>query len=143
MSFTEKLTAAIVRNHSLLFVGLDPNPEMLPSRYGDRDLLEALGDWLEWAIEETADRVCAYKPTLGFYLALGIKGLELFDRVLATIPADIPVILDAKHGDLNTASVLAKTFFEQWSVDAITLNPYAGQDAVAPFLMHPDKAVFV
>lgn len=143
MSFTEKLTAAIVRNHSLLFVGLDPNPEMLPSRYGDRDLLEALGDWLEWAIEETADRVCAYKPTLGFYLALGKGGVELLDRVLAAIPADIPIILDAKHGDLNTASALAKTFFEQWSVDAITLNPYAGQDAVAPFLMHPDKAVFI
>jgi uridine monophosphate synthetase len=143
MNFTEKLTTAIARNQSLLFVGLDPNPEMLPSRYRDLELLEALGDWLEGVIEETVDRVCAYKPTLGFYLALGKGGLELLDRVLAAIPAEIPIILDAKHGDLNTASALAKTVFDQWQVDAITLNPYAGQDAVAPFLIHPDKAVFV
>lgn len=143
MSFIDKLTTAIIRNQSLLFVGLDPNPEMLPSRYHDRDLLEALGDWLEWTISETADRVCAYKPTLGFYLALGKEGLELLDRVLAAIPAEIPVILDAKHGDLNSASVFAQTVFDQWRVDAVTLNPYAGQDEIAPFLMHPDKAVFV
>jgi uridine monophosphate synthetase len=143
MSFIDKLTTTIARNQSLLFVGLDPNPEMLPSRYGDRDLLVALGDWLEWTISETADRVCAYKPTLGFYLALGKEGLELLDRVLAAIPTEIPVILDAKHGDLNTASAFAKTVFEQWNIDAITLNPYAGQDSVAPFLIHPDKSVFV
>lgn len=143
MSFVEKLTTAIARNQSLLFVGLDPNPEMLPSRYSNGDLLEALGDWLEWAIQETADQVCAYKPTLGFYLALGTEGLELLDRVLAAIPAEIPIILDAKHGDLNTATALATTVFDRWHVDAITLNPYAGQDAVAPFLIHPDKAVFI
>lgn len=143
MSFIDKLTTAIARNQSLLFVGLDPNPEMLPSRYGDCDPIEALGDWLEWVISETSDRVCAYKPTLGFYLALGKAGLELLDRVLATIPPEIPIILDAKHGDLNTATALAKTVFEDWKVDATTLNPYAGQDEVAPFLMYSEKAVFV
>lgn len=143
MSFIEKLTTAIARNQSLLFVGLDPNPEILPSRYGDRDLLTGLGDWLEWIVSQTADRVCAYKPTLGFYLALGKEGLELLDRVLQAIPPEIPVILDAKHGDLNTATPFAETIFDGWNVDAVTLSPYSGQDAVAPFLMHPDKAVFV
>ncbi|HIK31581.1 MAG TPA: bifunctional orotidine-5'-phosphate decarboxylase/orotate phosphoribosyltransferase [Oscillatoriales cyanobacterium M59_W2019_021] len=143
MSFIDKLTTTIARNQSLLFVGLDPNPEMLPSGYRDRGLVRGLGNWLEWAISETSDRVCAYKPTLGFYLALGKAGLELLDRILAAIPAEVPVILDAKHGDLNTASAFAQMVFEDWNVDAITLNPYAGQDEVAPFLIHPDKAVFV
>jgi uridine monophosphate synthetase len=62
---------------------------------------------------------------------------------LAAIPAHLPIILDAKHGDLNTSTVFARTIFEQWRVDAITLSPYAGQDQVAPFLLYPSKAVFV
>ncbi|MBE9041993.1 bifunctional orotidine-5'-phosphate decarboxylase/orotate phosphoribosyltransferase [Oscillatoriales cyanobacterium LEGE 11467] len=149
MSFYEKLNAAIARNRSLLVVALDPNPEMMPR--GDRaddpiaadKLVTSLKDWMAFVIGATSDRVCAYKPTLGFYQALGTAGLELLFQVLEMIPDSIPVILDAKHGDLNTSSVLAKTVFEEWQVDGITLNPYAGQDLVAPFLMYPDKAVFL
>ncbi|MFM6366784.1 MAG: orotidine 5'-phosphate decarboxylase / HUMPS family protein, partial [Dolichospermum sp.] len=87
--------------------------------------------------------VCAYKPTLGFYAALGIPGWELLQRTLNAIPAHIPIILDAKHSDLNTSTIFAKTVFEEWQIDAITLSPYAGQDHVAPFLVYPDKAVFI
>lgn len=136
MSFFDKLEDAIARNRSLLVVGLEPNPEIAP----------LTGDWRNWlhsVIDQTYDRVCAYKPTLGFYLSMGSRGLELLLEVLGAIPDSVPVILDAKHSDLNTSTVFAKTIFEKWVVDAVTLNPYAGQDQVAPFLLYPDKSVFI
>ncbi|MBW4574050.1 MAG: bifunctional orotidine-5'-phosphate decarboxylase/orotate phosphoribosyltransferase [Aphanothece sp. CMT-3BRIN-NPC111] len=147
MNFFDKLNGAIARNQSLLFVGLDPNPEMMPTHYGSPDdsesIINSLWEWLQFIITETSDLVCAYKPTLGFYEALGAQGLELLHQTLAAIPAHIPIILDAKHGDLNTSTILAQTVFAQWQVDAITLSPYAGQDHVAPFLVYPGKAVFI
>ncbi len=143
MSFFDKLYDNILRNQSLLFVGLDPNPEMMPVRYESQDIISSLETWLQFIITETADFVCAYKPTLGFYEALGIPGLELLQKTLAAVPNHIPIILDAKHSDLNTSTVFARTVFTQWQVDAITLSPYTGQDHVAPFLVYPDKAVFI
>ena len=140
MNFFDKLNAAIALNQSLLFVGLDPNLEMMPSS-GDRDLIANLSDSLQLIIAQTADLVCAYKPTLGFYEALGAGGIELLENTLKAIPSHIPVILDAKHSDLNTSSVFARTVFNQWGVDAITLSPYVGQDHIAPFLVYPGKAV--
>ncbi len=142
MNFFDKLNAAIANNQSLLFVGLDPNLEMMP-KSGDRDVIASLADSLQLIIARTADLVCAYKPTLGFYEALGACGIELLEQTLKAIPSHIPVILDAKHSDLNTSSVFAKTVFTQWGVDAITLSPYVGQDHVAPFLVYPGKAVFI
>ena len=142
MNFFDKLNAAIALNQSLLFVGLDPNLEMMPSS-GDRDLIANLSDSLQSIIAQTADLVCAYKPTLGFYEALGAGGIELLESTLKAIPSHIPVILDAKHSDLNTSSVFARTVFNQWGVDAITLSPYVGQDHIAPFLVYPGKAVFI
>ena len=148
MNFFTKLDRVIAQNQSLLVVGVDPNPEMIP-RLGDREIgktdnqIDNLQAWLEWVIEQTSDRVCAYKLTLGFYQALGVVGLELLDRILSKIPHHIPIILDAKHGDINTSTVFAQTIFETWQVDAVTLSPYAGQDHAAPFLVYADKAVFV
>ncbi len=126
-------------------MGLDPNPEMMLPQYlqGERSLIERIEAWLLWVIDATSDRVCAYKPTLGFYLALGIEGLQLLERILTAIPSSIPIILDAKHSDLNTSTVFAKTIFAQWQVDAVTLTPYAGQDHAAPFLVYTDQAVFI
>ncbi|MEY3222543.1 MAG: hypothetical protein RLZZ203_1399 [Cyanobacteriota bacterium] len=145
--FYDKLNGAIAHNQSLLFIGLDPNPEMLPEQYCQKShpqsMIDGLWDWLEFTISQTTDLVCAYKPTLGFYAALGIPGWELLQQTLKAIPAHIPIILDAKHSDLNTSTILAKTVFEEWQIDAITLSPYAGQDHVAPFLVYPDKAVFI
>jgi len=147
MNFFEKLNAAIAHNQSLLVVGLDPNPEMIPIRYrqqADNDsTIDELWDWLQDQIAQTKDSVCAYKPTFGFYKALGALGLELLHKTLTAIPSHIPIILDAKHGDLNTSTIFARTVFEQWQVDAITLSPYSGQDHIAPFLVYPGKAVFV
>ena len=150
MSFFAKLDATIASRNSLLVVGLDPNPEMLPERFfigtssGPAGQgTEAFLSWLTWVIDQTHNWVCAYKPTLGFYEALGAAGLDLLENVLRQIPDTTPVILDAKHGDLNTSSVVAQTVFEQWGADAISLNPYSGQDIAAPFLVYGDKAVFV
>lgn len=144
MNFFEKLNTAIAKNQSLLFVGLDPNPEMLPSRFcTPNSNIDNLWDWLQYQINQTADLVCAYKPTFGFYKALGAPGMELLHNTLKAIPAHIPIILDAKHGDLNTSTIFAKTIFEEWQVDAVTLSPYSGQDHIAPFLVYPGKAVFV
>jgi len=143
MNFIDKLNQQILQNQSLLFVGLDPNPEMMPARYQSEDIIAGLWEWLQFIISETSDFVCAYKPTLGFYEALGIPGLELLHKTLAAIPSHIPVILDAKHSDLNTSNIFARTVFTEWQSDAITLSPYTGQDHVVPFLVYPDKAVFI
>ncbi|MBV5257573.1 bifunctional orotidine-5'-phosphate decarboxylase/orotate phosphoribosyltransferase [Synechococcus moorigangaii CMS01] len=143
VSFTEKLTGAIAAQKTLLVAGLDPNPEMLPLAWQRGDLLENLKIWLLGIIEQTQDLVCAYKPTLGFYQALGGPGLQLLETVLAHIPPEIPVILDAKHADLNTSSLFAQASFESWCVDAVTLSAYPGQDHIAPFLRYADKGVFL
>ncbi|ACB49853.1 bifunctional orotidine-5'-phosphate decarboxylase/orotate phosphoribosyltransferase protein [Crocosphaera subtropica ATCC 51142] len=147
MNFFEKLTQRITNYNTLLILGLDPNPEMMPqdedSYQGQQSLIIALESWLKWIIEQTSGLVCAYKPTLGFYEALGSEGLDLLLKVIQAIPDDIPIILDAKHGDINTSTIFAKTIFEQWNVDAVTVSPYAGQDHIAPFLVYPDRGVFV
>lgn len=147
MNFFKKLTTAIERNQSLLIVALDPNPEMMPLEYhaGDdrSELPQQLWKWLSFIINETSDLICAYKPTLGFYEALGIPGLELLFQVIKAVPHNIPIILDAKHGDLNTSTVFARTVFEQWGVDAVTLNPYVGQDHAASFLVYPDNGTVI
>ncbi|MEH2071307.1 MAG: bifunctional orotidine-5'-phosphate decarboxylase/orotate phosphoribosyltransferase [Nostoc sp.] len=143
MNFFDKLNKNILQTQSLLFVGLDPNPEMMPTHYESEDIIAGLWEWLQFIISQTSDFVCAYKPTLGFYEALGIPGLELLDKTLAAIPVHIPIILDAKHSDLNTSNIFARTVFTKWQVDAITLSPYTGQDHVVPFLVYPDKAVFI
>lgn len=138
MSFFEKYSAATERNHSLLYISLDPDPELLEPRDND-----SLWDWLHFLIAETADLVCAYKLTLDFYQSLGIVGFQLLQQTLKAIPRHIPIILDAKHSDINTSTVFARTIFEDWRVDACTIVPFGGWDHVAPFLVYPDKAVFV
>lgn len=145
MSFSEKLSQRIAAQQSLLVVALDPNPEMMPAALGpgSPSLIEQLEPWLCGIIEQTQRLVCAYKPTLGFYEALGSEGLALLRRILSCIPGTIPVILDAKHSDLNTSTIFARAIFEDWHVDAVTLTPFAGQDHSAPFLVYPEKGVFV
>jgi len=142
-SFIDKLTTAIATNNTILIAGLDPNPEMLPPELAGDDLLASLQTWLLGVIDQTQNLVCAYKPTLGFYQAFGAAGFDLLAKILAHIPAHIPIILDAKHADLNTSAIFAKTIFEDWQVDAVTLSPYPGQDHIAQFLLYPDKAVFL
>lgn len=135
-TFQEKLTAASRKNNSLLSVGLDPDPALMP--------VEGVLEFNRAIIEATADLVCCYKPNLAFYEALGIPGLEALQRTLEHIPKDIPVIGDAKRGDIgSTAQAYAKAMFQQWGFDAVTANPYGGGDAVEPFLEYEDRGIFI
>ena len=147
MSFFVKLTEAMASRQSLLITGLDPNPEMLQtwSRHhpGGGSFLAQARRWIKAVIEATVENVCAYKPSLGFYQALGPIGIELLHEVRELVPRDVPLILDAKHSDLNTSSALAHYVFADLGVDAITLSPLPGQDIVAPFLLYPDRGVVV
>jgi len=95
-------------------------------------------------IEASADLVAAFKPNLAFFTAFGWQGMDTLQRVIAAIPQDVPVILDAKFGDIaSTAEAYAKTAFSILGADAITANPYLGHDSLAPFLHDPNKGVFL
>jgi len=146
LAFVDKLTHNINQNNSLLCVGLDPNPQKYPQHFPgiDRDITQALLQWGLAIIEQTADLVCCYKPNFAFYEQYGPFGLEALRQTIAAIPKSIPVLLDAKRGDIgHTASAYAKAAFETWGVDGITLNPYLGEDAIKPFLFYPGKMVFI
>jgi orotidine-5'-phosphate decarboxylase len=108
-----------------------------------RSFLSQARHWIKAVIEATAPHVCAYKPSLGFYQALGPVGLELLLEVRDLVPRDLPLIVDAKHGDLNSSSVLANYLFRELGADAVTLSPLAGQDIAAPFLLYPEKGVVI
>ena len=137
MNFIEKLTKAAQKNKSLLCVGLDPDPERMPDKIGTFDFNKAI-------IDATSDLVCAYKLNLAFYEALGDEGLDALKRTVKHVPADIPVIGDAKRGDIgNTAKAYAKTLFSNFNFDAATVNPYLGSDSIEPFIQYRDKGVFI
>lgn len=143
-TFREKLTAASVLHHSLLCVGLDPEPARLPTRLRGLPLAGAVEAFCREIVLATHDLVCAYKPNLAFFLALGRDGLDALNVVRAVTPVDIPLVLDAKFNDIgNTAEAYARFAFDVCGADAVTVNPYLGGDAVAPFLARPDRAAFL
>ena len=148
MGFFTALTNAMSSRQSLLITGLDPNPEMLRHWASNRglggsSLLSQARAWCKSVIEATADHVCAYKPSLGFYQAMGSAGVELLLEVRELLPPDLPLIVDIKHGDLNSSSAIAAYLFKTLHADAVTLNPLADQDIAAPFLLYPGKGVVI
>jgi len=121
----------------LLCVGLDPDPKLMPDKVGIFEFNKAI-------IEATADLVCAYKPNLAFYEALGNEGLDALKQTVKYIPDDVPVIGDAKRGDIgNTAKAYARALFDYFNFDATTVNPYLGFDSIEPFIQYQDKGVFI
>jgi orotidine-5'-phosphate decarboxylase len=123
-------------NRSLLCVGLDPDLGKLPVK----DVFE----FNRAIIDATADLVCAYKPNLAFYEAMGVRGLQILKKTVAYVPKHIPVIGDAKRGDIgNTAVAYAKALFDYFKFDAVTVNPYLGYDSVEPFLKYEGKGIFI
>ena len=136
MAFITKLVDATRKNNSLLCIGLDPNPDLMPKV----DTLE----FNKAIIDATYDLVCAYKPNLAFYEALGTEGITILEKTVAHIPSDIPIIGDAKRGDIgNTAKAYAKALFSVLGFDAATVNPYLGFDSIEPFISYQDKGVFI
>lgn len=141
MKFIDKLNAAIKDNNSLLCVGLDPQEEMLPA---DGPIEERLVTWGKSLVALTHDLVCCYKPNIAFFEQFGPEGMRALQHIAAAIPADIPVLLDAKRGDIgSTADAYAQAAYHQWGADAVTLSPYLGLDSIKPFLADADKAVFI
>lgn len=144
MTFTEKLRAAQDATGSRLCVGLDPDPARLPRPFQSKPLAEAVLTFNLALIEATADVACAYKPNLAFYEALGAEGWRVFEQTVAAVPDDRVVIADAKRGDIgNTARMYARALFERAGADAVTVSPYMGSDAVAPFLETGGGCAFV
>jgi len=138
--FNDKILACAARNRSWLCVGLDPQVEKLPAGLS-RDA-RGVFEFAKAIIEATSDLVCANKPNLAFFEALGREGLEALERARALIPPEIPVILDAKRGDIgNTAACYARALFEWLRGDAATVSPYLGTDSVEPFLAFAGKGV--
>lgn len=142
MKFVEKLLNAAGKNNSLVCIGLDTDMEKVPKHLlGDDDPLFAFNRRI---IEATSDLVCAFKPNMAFYEAHGSKGWEALKKTCDYIHGDIPVIVDAKRGDIgNTARMYAKAAFEILGGDAVTVNAYMGKDALLPFLEYEDKCSFV
>ncbi len=132
--FLEKLRAAQQSQRSFLCVGLDPTHS---------DQYDELQTFLTTIIKVTAEYASAFKPNLGFFLSRGTMGLDLLNLIMENIPKTIPVILDAKFGDIgSTAEQYAKFSFEKFGADAVTLSPYIGTDALTPFLSYTDKGIF-
>ncbi len=141
-SFLDKLHTRVSVSNSLLCVGLDPSPEMLKGR-GKSPAVAALA-LNRRTIEATKDVACAFKPNIAFYEAMGLPGFGVLSETLAMIPEDIPVILDAKRADVgSTSEGYARFVFDVLGVDAVTVNPYLGGDALAPFLARADKGIII
>ncbi|MGI9252720.1 MAG: orotidine-5'-phosphate decarboxylase, partial [Thermomicrobiales bacterium] len=129
---------------SLVCVGLDPDRARLPEPLRALPVEEAIVAFNTGLIAATADIACAYKPNLGFYFAHGPAGIRALERTRALIPSAIPAILDAKIADIgSTATAYASGVFDALGFDAVTLNPYLGEDSLEPFLSRPGKGLFI
>ncbi len=142
MKFKEKLLLAADTNESWLCVGLDPDPVKIPAEFGSG--ATAVKGFCEAVIDATCDLVCAYKPNAAFFEALGPQGWEVLIQTVKSVPANIPVILDFKRGDIgNTAQMYARSAYDTIGADAVTLSPYLGRDSIEPFLKYSDKGTFI
>lgn len=137
-SFRTRFAAAAQRNHSLLCVGLDPDPARIPAGVSVRDFLMAI-------VEATADVACCYKPNIAFFEPDLHDGMELVRDLIEAIHAHgLPVIVDAKRGDIgNTAAAYARAVYDVLGADAMTVSPYLGGDSLEPFLAYPDRTAFI
>ena len=142
MTFIEKYEAAVARNNSLVCVGLDPSPERIPSHLSGQP--NSVAAFLKEIVAATQDLACAFKPNFAFFGALGIAGWQALEETLSAIPDNIPVILDFKAGDIgNTATHYARMAYDTLGVDAVTVNPLMGADAVEPFTAYTDRCAFL
>ena len=143
MHFMQSLQTAWTRNNSLVCVGLDPEPAKFPAHLKNRP--DAVFEFCAAIVDATADLACSYKPQIAHFAAL--RAEEALERLIAHIHArhpGVPVILDAKRGDIgSTAQHYVTEAFERFGADAVTLNPYLGRDSVQPFLDRADKGVIL
>ena len=143
MNFKDKLDAAWARSGSMLMVGLDPDPTRFPAELQNRP--DAVFEFCRDIVDATASFVCGFKPQIAYFSALGMEDqLEALCRHIRAQHPDLPLVLDAKRGDIgSTAEQYAREAFERYEADAVTVNPYMGHDSVAPYLEWKDRGVIV
>ncbi len=142
MDFFSRLSAAWIERRTLLCVGLDPRPAA-----GTEDPRKAAAEILDRnrrLIDATAEHAACFKPNIAFYEAWGSAGWDALKATIDYIPESVPVLLDAKRGDIDsTARAYAQAVFRDLGAGAVTLSPYLGRDAADPFLEYPDAALFL
>jgi len=142
MNFTQKLRRIQRKNNSLLCVGLDPEIDKIPEfllEFGD-----PIYEFNRRIIDATRDIVCAYKINLAFYEVTGEHGWYTIHQTLARIPEEIVTIGDAKRGDIgNSSAAYARLIVDDYEFSACTVNPYMGEDSVAPFLKNRRQGAFI
>ncbi len=143
MTFLDMLRDAAARNQSMLCVGLDPEPTRFPA--GMQGDVRRIYDFCAAIVDATADLVCAFKPQIAYFAAHGAE--DQLERLMQHMRANaphVPVILDAKRGDIgSTAEQYAREAFERYGADAVTLSPFMGFDSVEPYLRYPGKGAFL
>jgi orotidine-5'-phosphate decarboxylase len=133
--YAERLQRRVAESGSHLCVGLDPRVDLIQ---GD------VGDFLRRVVQETAEHAAAFKPNIAYFEAMGSAGFKLLEDLLAEMPSEVPVVLDVKRSDIGeTQKHYAKAYFENWDVDAVTLNAYLGFDTIEPFLQYEGKGVYL
>jgi len=141
MNFHDRLQAAWRHNASLVCVGLDPEPARLPLPL--RQSPDAIFEFCRAIVDATSDLVCCFKPQIAHFAAHAAE--DALERLIAHIfehHRDVPVILDAKRGDIGTTALhYASEAFDRYGADAVTVNPYLGRDSVQPFLDRTDRGV--
>ena len=143
MSFIQQLQHAQTHNDSMLCVGLDPEPAKLPGAWKGEP--GRIHDFCAAVVDATKDLVCAFKPQIAYFAAH--RAEDQLERLMAHIKRvapQVPVILDAKRGDIgSTAEQYAREAFERYQADAVTLSPFMGFDTIEPFLRYPGKGVIL
>ena len=143
MNFTEQLAHAEALNDSLLCVGLDPDPAKFPGAW--RNDASRIFEFCAAIVDATKDRVLAFKPQIAYFAAQ--RAEDQLERLLAHIRSaapEVPVILDAKRGDIgSTAEQYAREVFERYRADAVTLSPFMGFDSIEPYLAYEGKGVIL
>lgn len=141
----EQLIEQIKTKKSFLCVGLDTDIKKIPQHLlQEEDPIFAFNKAI---IDATAPYCVSYKPNLAFYEAFGVKGMVSFEKTIKYLKENYPnhfIIADAKRGDIgNTSAMYARTFFEEYGIDSITVAPYMGEDSVTPFLTYEGKWVIL
>ena len=139
----QELINEIFSKKTFLCVGLDTDTKKIPQHLLKED--DPIFAFNKQIIDATAPYCVAYKPNLAFYEAFGVKGIMAFEKTVTYLQKHYPnhfIIADAKRGDIgNTSAMYARTFFEEYDIDALTVAPYMGEDSVTPFLGYEDKWV--
>lgn len=141
----EQLIKEIFKKKTFLCVGLDADIKKIPKHLLEEE--DPIFSFNKAIIDATANYCVAYKPNLAFYESMGVRGLLSFERTINYLNGVCPnhfIIADAKRGDIgNTSAMYARTFFEEYNLDALTVAPYMGEDSVTPFLQYDGKWVIL